>query len=365
MSGHNPVRVMHFIHSLKYGGAERQLAYLVQHSDPQKIRHAVCCFNEDGREILDPHCDLFPLDRKNKFDFKWREIYKLISDWEPDIVHNWLRNVQVNSFFPARWYGKTIYLNSYRSAVKLDSLYRVFEVLVHLLGDALVSITAGENLFFPYRQIYHLKKGSFIPIGIPAKALRGAQPALPENVTSQPDQTLLLYVGRLAPEKNIPLLLQAFQCLLGEYKGLRLLICGDGQDREKLLELTRNLGIGEGVTFLGYQEDVYPIMKACDLLVFPSFREGMGNVLFEALAAGLPAIASNIPSLAYWFKDREVVSLFDPYSLEELTACIREELQRSDDERNQRRQETDSLIAELDVDTMVRKYTDLYRNLVQ
>jgi len=45
MSGPKPIRVMHFVHSLKSGGAEQQLIYLIQHSDPDQLTHAVCCFN--------------------------------------------------------------------------------------------------------------------------------------------------------------------------------------------------------------------------------------------------------------------------------------------------------------------------------
>jgi len=270
----------------------------------------------------------------------------------------------VTSFFPARWYGKTVFLNSYHSVVRLDSLQRIFQALVYLLGDALVSITPPDRLFFPFRQIYDIKNGCFIPNGFPVKRIVNAEPALPAGIQSDPDETLLLFVGRLSPEKNIPLLLQSMQRLSGEYRGLKLVLCGEGRSRDLLQKQVHDLAIDKRVYFLGYQEEVFPIMKACDLLVLPSFREGMGNVIFEALAAGLPVIASKIPALEYWFGDREIVSLFDPFSVDEISACIRKELQRPEDEKDQRREAGQRLVSGLDIAVMVRKYTDLYIRLL-
>ena len=363
MSESNPVRVMHFIHSLKAGGAERQLGYLVQSSDPAKLTHAVCCFNDEGRAELYSRAEIFKLDRRHKYDFKFREIYQLLKSWNPEIVHNWLPNVLVNSFFPARWYRKAIYVSSYRSAVKLNSPQRAFQALVYLFSDRLISITAEVGLFFPFRQIFRLKKGSFIPIGIPVDRIARAEPGLPDGLQTDPDQKLLLFVGRLSPEKNIPLLLQAMQGLSRGNRDMKLLICGEGRERERLAKTACDLGLEDQVDFLGYREDIYSIMKACDLLVFPSLREGMGNVLFEALAAGLPAIASNIPSLAYWFGNQEIVSLFDPSSRDELSTCIRRELDRPEDQRAQRRDDGLRLVRGLDISEMVRKSTEFYLGL--
>lgn len=365
MNDHKPARVMHFIHSLKAGGAERQLGYLIQGSDPGVLTHAVCCFNDEGKEELYSQAEIYKLDRRHKYDFKFREIYQVLSDWNPDIVHNWLSNVLVNSFIPARWFGKSIFVSSYRSTVKLTTVFRFFVAILVLLSDGLVSITAPENLFFPFRQIFQLKRGTTIPIGIPVKEIAAAEPIPLTDIRSSSGDQLLLFVGRLSPEKNIPLLIQGVGRLAGDYPGLKLLLCGEGPEREQLLDIALELGIAERVSFLGYREDIYPIMKACHLLVLPSFREGMGNVLFEALAAGLPAVASKIPALEYWFKDQEIVSLFDPHSLDELTDCIRRELERPAGEKEHRREEAQRLVDGLDIDVMVRKYTDFYHSLYQ
>jgi glycosyltransferase involved in cell wall biosynthesis len=236
---------------------------------------------------------------------------------------------------------------------------------VYLLDDALVSITAPENLFFPFRQIYKLKRGTTIPIGIPVKRITNAEPALLTGIRLSVADQFMLFVGRLSPEKNISLLLQSLHQLSGEYTRLRLVICGEGRERTRLEDQARQLGISDKVHFIGYREDVYSIMKACDLLILPSLWEGMGNVLFEALAAGLPAVASKIPALEYWFEDQEIVSLFDPHSLDELTDCIRRELERPAGEKEHRREEAYQFVKELDIDVMVRKFTDFYTELRQ
>ncbi len=364
MSDHKPVRVMHFIHSLKGGGAEQQLSYLLNYSDPAKLAHAVCCFNAEGIEDLPSRWDIFELDRKCKYDFKYREITQLLISWKPDVVHNWLPNLLANSYLPARLYGKAIYIASYRSAVKLNSVYRILQALVYMRCDALVSNVPSGSLFFPFQQFFQHKKGSFIPNGIPFNTISKADPALPDGFRSDPNDFVLLFVGRLSPEKNIPLLLEGLSRLSGEYNGLKLVICGRGRVEDLLKKKTRDLGIDDKVIFLGYQEDVYAIMKACDLLVLPSFREGMSNVLFEALAAGIPAIASRIPTHEYWFGDRLLVPLFAPGSVEEISRCIVQEMNRSNNERKERREEAQLFVSKIDIPGMVDRYTDFYHDLI-
>lgn len=103
-----------------------------------------------------------------------------------------------------------------------------------------------------------------------------------------PGERIILTVGRLSPEKNIPLLLQSFSLL--EMKAARLLIVGDGDERDSLERLVSNLGISPRVVFAGSRNDLESIYPLASVFVLPSTEEPFGQVYLEAMASGLPVI---------------------------------------------------------------------------
>ncbi len=113
-----------------------------------------------------------------------------------------------------------------------------------------------------------------------------------------PKRPVLLYAGRLAPEKNIPFLLDVVAKLHAVIPDLLILIAGDGPARPALEAYSREKGLTDVVRFLGYvdrQTTLKDVYRAADLFVFASQTETQGMVLAEALAAGLPVVA--IPAL--------------------------------------------------------------------
>jgi 1,2-diacylglycerol 3-alpha-glucosyltransferase len=107
------------------------------------------------------------------------------------------------------------------------------------------------------------------------------------------DETIMISVGRLASEKNWETLLQAFAKVYPEHQKLRLVLIGDGPDRESLQALASELGVAERVTFTGSVpfEEVPAYLKAADVFSFASVTETQGLVTIEAMAAGLPVVA--------------------------------------------------------------------------
>jgi 1,2-diacylglycerol 3-alpha-glucosyltransferase len=107
------------------------------------------------------------------------------------------------------------------------------------------------------------------------------------------DKTILISVGRLAPEKNWETLLHAFAKVYSDHTDLRLVLIGDGPSRESLQQLASELGIAEKVRFTGVLpfEEIPTYLKAADLFTFASITETQGLVTIEAMAAGLPVVA--------------------------------------------------------------------------
>lgn len=101
----------------------------------------------------------------------------------------------------------------------------------------------------------------------------------------------LLSVGDLIPRKNQAAIVRALPLLP---KNVKLYICGDGQERDNLLRLANELEVMDRVSLLGFRDDIAEIVAACDCLVFPSIHEGLPVSVMEAMASGLPVIASSI-----------------------------------------------------------------------
>lgn len=103
---------------------------------------------------------------------------------------------------------------------------------------------------------------------------------------------VLLSVGELNKNKNHEIIIRALSKL--DNKDFIYLICGKGELKEYLKNLAKELGVNDRVKFLGYRKDVLEICKVADLFVFPSKREGLPVSLIEAIACGVPCVASDV-----------------------------------------------------------------------
>lgn len=131
----------------------------------------------------------------------------------------------------------------------------------------------------------------------------------------------LLYVGRVAASKGVDILLQTCQILNKRKLDFRLSIVGDGPEREQFMKLTHSLYLDGKVSFLGFiphGEKLWDIYRSADIFVFPSRSEALGLVLLEAMARGLPIVASQVGGIPDLVKDGEnglLVPLNDPVAL--------------------------------------------------
>lgn len=122
-----------------------------------------------------------------------------------------------------------------------------------------------------------------------SKADRGAR----SRYGISEDAFVLLYVGRIAREKNLGLMLRAFQIVKQRYPHCRLMIAGSGPYEEDCMALAGNLGVADSVIFTGLlpRDELDKAYGLADLFVFPSMTETQGLVACEALVAGLPCVA--------------------------------------------------------------------------
>ncbi|MCP4711865.1 MAG: glycosyltransferase [Planctomycetes bacterium] len=176
----------------------------------------------------------------------------------------------------------------------------------------------------------------------------------------------LIFVGRLDPVKNIDLILHALSQLASLQKQkLQLLIVGDGPQRPQLETLTKQLNLNDCVHFTGARRDVERLLKAADLFLMPSKWEGFGLSAAEAMAAGLPVIASRTDGLIDVIDHNINGLLVSPNDLNELTQSIKSLLD------NPQKMKILGLAAQkkahqhYSINTMIKNYAKFYHNLLQ
>jgi glycosyltransferase involved in cell wall biosynthesis len=114
------------------------------------------------------------------------------------------------------------------------------------------------------------------------------------------DDKLVLYIGRLVPQKGVEYLIQATPQLLQNNNNLHIFIIGDGWSRTSLETLANSTVHGNKIRFLGFIPDseVVNLFLVADVLVIPSIYEPFGIVALEGMAAGVPVVAANVGGLA-------------------------------------------------------------------
>jgi 1,2-diacylglycerol 3-alpha-glucosyltransferase len=145
-----------------------------------------------------------------------------------------------------------------------------------------------------------------IPNGVDLTPFRDSvQPIDRAQFGFSAEHVIAVYIGRLAPEKNISLLLRAFYGVASAYDHVRLLIVGDGPERENLEAQVSLMNLGNKVCFTGMvgYKDIPAYFAACDLFVTPSSSETFGLSTVEAMAAGLPILGIDAPGTADILED--------------------------------------------------------------
>lgn len=188
------------------------------------------------------------------------------------------------------------------------------------LGHLATTVAAG----IPHKKVIAVSpqcKQKLIDIGVKEEKItvipNGVDLKLFDSIRTEKVRNQVLYVGRLVDFKHVDWLIEAFAKVLKEVPDAKLKIVGGGPERDMLGELVRKLGLQARVTFTGLTptyEDVTRHYKESEVFVLPSTVEGEAIALKEAMAAGLPLIAMNIPGsgVLSLVKDGENGLLLEP-----------------------------------------------------
>lgn len=200
-------------------------------------------------------------------------------------------------------------------------------------------------------------KITVIPNGIDVQTFERAIPAARSSVGVNNGNCVLLYVARLEPQKDHANLLRA----LAQIPDADLVLAGDGSLRQQLEAQAEVLGVARRVHFLGRRKDVAELLKMADIYVHPAAYEGFGIAAAEALTAGKPVIASDVPGLAQVVGDAGIlVPPGDP-------ATFAVEVRNLISSPHRRQQLSHAAVErgrQFSIENTVAAYIDLYRSVL-
>jgi glycosyltransferase involved in cell wall biosynthesis len=173
--------------------------------------------------------------------------------------------------------------------------------LISFLKHCAHVIAPTQSMYDIITQKYHPRcPVSVIPTPVDITRYSHLEPGSKRSDWNIPEGELLLYLGRLSPEKNLNLLLDAFRLVSDARPNAHLVLIGKGPSEDALKQLTRELNLTNRVHFVGSapHEQTPGCLAAADLFVFPSQIETQGLSILEAMAAGTPVIALDAPGVS-------------------------------------------------------------------
>jgi len=208
------------------------------------------------------------------------------------------------------------------------------------------------------------KKVWVIPNGVDLNKFRMmARQEARQRLGLDDNKRYLLYVGRLVAVKGLDLLLDAFAQLTQKWRDVELLLIGDGAEREALKHQATALGIKDKVHFVGAQphERIVLWMNAGDVFCLPSHKEGLPNVLLEALACGTPIVATSVGGIPEIVAEGQVGRLVRSRDPKEMAACIEEVMETRWDRQRLR----DYVAERFSFDVVTKKLLEMYGSVMR
>lgn len=368
------MRVLQLLSSTGFHGAETMTAELVHQLHVLGVTINIGVFNNDGRannEILHvaaPYINnnlVIPCRRQ----FDWstmRILHEYLNEWRPDVIHSHKYKTTFYALLSRRhtpcrlvatyhnWLYDTLPLRFYAALDK--RLARYCDAVIGVSGP----VTQELRRHVPASKVRHIGNGIDTEVYRPLMSRLDAKQALGLS-----GKILVGFVGRLSADKGISYLLQALASLPASLAtSVHAVIAGDGEHRSALESEARVLGLSGRVHFLGNRRDTPLLYTAFDVFVLPSRREGFPMVLLEAMACGLPVIATRVGDVDHIIEQGVsglVVEPADPAALQRALQTLLTEPDRAQRMGTAARERVERRFSSAQ---MAREYLAIYRRVL-
>ena len=301
------IRVLHVIDSFDLGGAQTALLHLVRHRDTERFDVEVATMH--GRGVFWDRFAETGVPVHSLAPWKWLPVYflklaALLIARRFDVVHSHLFGANLLAKPLAALLGVRVLVNhdqcNDRARIDSRALF-LADKITNRLSSHICAVSRSIRDFLVEHERVPADRVSVVYNGVDLKGITPGvvtREAARGKIGLSRDSFVVAGVGRLHPQKNFALFLDvAAEALKRSNAPLHFVIAGTGPEEAMLRERTKSLGIGARVTFAGFIADMHLIYAASDALMLTSLFEGLPLTVLEAMAMGVPVIASRLDGI--------------------------------------------------------------------
>lgn len=371
MSTHAIPLIAHVVHHFDTGGLENGMVNLLNRIPPGRYRHAVVClagYSDYRLRITNPAVEFHALGKRpGKDPGLWLRLARFLKRLAPDMVHTRNLSALEGQFVAAACgvrarvhgeHGRDVF-DLAGTNRKYNLLRRLARPLVHhyIAVSQDLARWLADTVGVPASRITQIYNGVD---GQRFHPRSGARPGVGPAGFADAGCVVIGSVGRMAEVKDFPTLMQAFVQLAALRGNARLMIIGEGVSRAHCQTIAEAAGVADRVWLPGERADIPELMRAMDVFVLPSLGEGISNTILEAMASGLPVVATRVGGNPELVEDGITGRLVPPGRPGELARALLEYV----DDPVRRGQAGAAARARVDarfsLDAMVRGYLGVY-----
>jgi len=299
-----PKHILHITFNMQIGGTEQVIRNLVEGLNPAMYRSSIFCIDGEigpwGQELKAKGFKHFSFKRGPGLDLQLiKTLHYLIKSESVDIVH-------CHQYTPYSYgclgslFTRAVVLFTEHGRLYPDSgttKRKLINPLLQLRTSAITAISAATGQALVKHENLSATKIEVIYNGIADLAHKfnsDDKQRLYSSLGISRDSIIFGTISRLDSIKNQPMMLRAFSSALKHCQNLKLLIVGDGPERDKLEQLTLSMQLQESVIFTGFQANPQAYLYLMDVFLLPSLSEGTSMTLLEAMSFSKPSIATSV-----------------------------------------------------------------------
>jgi sugar transferase (PEP-CTERM/EpsH1 system associated) len=363
MSG--SIHIQHVLLSLQPGGLENGVVNVVNGLNPRRFQSSICCLKQAGefaRRIPPNRAQIHEMGLRGGNDLLLPlRLAQLFRRTKTDIVHTRNPEAFFYGFLGAKLGGVRAVIHSEHGRIFPEKPHRkLLQRFFSRFTDRIFAVSQQLKRDLVTHIGLSAARIEVLYNGVEPNTFHGRyRPATRRELGVRDSEIVIGSVGRLAPVKNYAILLNAVAGL-GANHDVSVVLVGEGPERPVLEALADRLQIRRQVRFLGHRNDVPALLDGMDIFVLPSQSEGMSNTVLEAMAAGVPVVASDAGGNTEIVRDKQDGLIFPRDDIEQLRVCLailcddsayREHLGRSGYAR---------VMQAFSIQAMIARYEELY-----
>ena len=327
------INILHLVQSLQVGGAEVLLLHYIKALGSVKYNHTVYYFGPKGwiaEKLVDSGVRLIKGQKrseiKNPFKFV-RSHYLLLMDLLKFIRENRIHIIlshmgQANQLsvvagklskipaFPTV-HNTMAFVDRRHWCDPRKNLIKIVDNIIYRIADRILVVSNEVKDIVKNTFRINPSKITILRNGITFDEHQYRSIDLTSEFKGSGDKIKIIAVGSLTYQKAMDVLIKSAADLIeGKFLNFIILIVGEGEKRKQLVKLVRELNLEKYVKLLGLRNDAINLIKSCDIFVMPSRYEGLSIAMIEAMACGVPIIASDAPGLRNFIKHKQNGLLF-------------------------------------------------------